>query len=74
MQLKNFQLSAVKSLFEAMEKPARDIYSKKPYGQRKDNYSYIFYAPVCAILLSYRVCMAHPRQGQFGGTEQGKDG
>ena len=25
MQLKNFQLSAVKSLFEAMDKPTRDI-------------------------------------------------
>lgn len=35
MQLKNFQLSAVKSLFEAMEKPARDIILKSPTGSGK---------------------------------------
>lgn len=35
MQLKNFQLSAVKSLFEAMDKPARDIILKSPTGSGK---------------------------------------
>jgi type III restriction enzyme len=35
VQLKNFQLSAVKSLFEAMEKPARDIILKSPTGSGK---------------------------------------
>lgn len=35
MQLKNFQLNAVKSLFEAMEKPARDIILKSPTGSGK---------------------------------------
>ncbi len=35
MQLKNFQLSAVKSLFEAMDTPARDIILKSPTGSGK---------------------------------------
>lgn len=35
MQLKNFQLSAVKSLFEAMDKPSRDIILKSPTGSGK---------------------------------------
>lgn len=35
MELKNFQLNAVKSLFEAMEKPARDIILKSPTGSGK---------------------------------------
>ena len=35
MQLKNFQLSAVKSLFEAMDKPTRDIILKSPTGSGK---------------------------------------
>lgn len=35
MQLKNFQLNAVKSLFEAMDKPARDIILKSPTGSGK---------------------------------------
>ena len=35
MQLKNFQLSAVKSLFEAMDNPARDIILKSPTGSGK---------------------------------------
>lgn len=35
MQLKKFQLSAVKSLFEAMDKPARDIILKSPTGSGK---------------------------------------
>lgn len=35
MQLKNFQLLAVKSLFEAMDKPARDIILKSPTGSGK---------------------------------------
>ena len=35
MQLKNFQLSAVKSLFEAMDKPVRDIILKSPTGSGK---------------------------------------
>lgn len=35
MQLKEFQLTAVKSLFEAMEKPARDIILKSPTGSGK---------------------------------------
>ena len=30
MELKEFQLAAVKSLFEAMDKPARDIISFTP--------------------------------------------
>lgn len=35
MQLKNFQLDAVKSLFEAMETPTRDIILKSPTGSGK---------------------------------------
>lgn len=35
MELKNFQLSAVKSLFEAMDKPVRDIILKSPTGSGK---------------------------------------
>ena len=35
MELKEFQLEAVKSLFEAMEKPARDIILKSPTGSGK---------------------------------------
>jgi type III restriction enzyme len=35
MQLKKFQLLAVKSLFEAMDKPARDIILKSPTGSGK---------------------------------------
>lgn len=35
MELKNFQLKAVKSLFEAMEKPERDIVLKSPTGSGK---------------------------------------
>lgn len=35
MQLKNFQLLAVKSLFEAMDKPVRDIVLKSPTGSGK---------------------------------------
>ncbi len=35
MELKNFQQKAVKSLFEAMEKPARDIILKSPTGSGK---------------------------------------
>ncbi|MBQ9532250.1 MAG: DEAD/DEAH box helicase family protein [Eubacterium sp.] len=35
MQLKEFQLNAVKELFEAMEKPSRDIILKSPTGSGK---------------------------------------
>lgn len=35
MKLKEFQLKAVKSLFDAMEKPARDIILKSPTGSGK---------------------------------------
>lgn len=35
MQLKNFQLSALKSLFEAMDKPTGDIILKSPTGSGK---------------------------------------
>lgn len=35
MELKEFQLKAVKSLFEAMEKPTRDIILKSPTGSGK---------------------------------------
>jgi type III restriction enzyme len=35
VQLKNFQLSAVKSLFDAMDKPARNIILKSPTGSGK---------------------------------------
>lgn len=35
MELKEFQLAAVKSLFEAMDKPARDIILKSPTGSGK---------------------------------------
>ena len=35
MTLKEFQLTAVKSLFEAMEKPVRDIILKSPTGSGK---------------------------------------
>lgn len=35
MNLKNFQLDAVKSLFEAMETPTRDIILKSPTGSGK---------------------------------------
>lgn len=35
MQLKEFQLEAVKKLFEAMETPARDIILKSPTGSGK---------------------------------------
>lgn len=35
MELKDFQLNAVKSLFEAMETPARDIILKSPTGSGK---------------------------------------
>ena len=32
MELKEFQLNAVKSLFEAMDKPVRDIILQSPTG------------------------------------------
>ena len=35
MELKEFQLNAVKSLFEAMDKPARDVILKSPTGSGK---------------------------------------
>ena len=35
MQLKKYQLSAVKSLFEAIDKPVRDIILKSPTGSGK---------------------------------------
>lgn len=35
MELKEFQLNAVKSLFEAMETPSRDIILKSPTGSGK---------------------------------------
>ncbi len=35
MELKEFQLTAVRSLFEAMDKPARDIILKSPTGSGK---------------------------------------
>ena len=35
MELKEFQLQAVKSLFEAMEKPCREIILKSPTGSGK---------------------------------------
>ena len=35
MKLKEFQLEAVKKLFEAMETPARDIILKSPTGSGK---------------------------------------
>lgn len=35
MKLKNFQLNAVKSLFEAMDKPVQDIILKSPTGSGK---------------------------------------
>ena len=35
MELKEFQLQAVKSLFEAMDKPTRDIVLKSPTGSGK---------------------------------------
>lgn len=35
MELKEFQLNAVKKLFEAMETPARDIILKSPTGSGK---------------------------------------
>ena len=35
MKLKEFQLQAVKSLFEAMDKPTRDIVIKSPTGSGK---------------------------------------
>ena len=35
MELKEFQLQAVKSLFEAMEKPSRDVVLKSPTGSGK---------------------------------------
>ena len=35
MELKEFQLNAVKSLFEAMDKPVRDIILKSPTGSGK---------------------------------------
>ena len=35
MELKEFQLSAVKALFEAMDKPVRDIILKSPTGSGK---------------------------------------
>ena len=35
MELKEFQLAAVKALFEAMDKPARDIILKSPTGSGK---------------------------------------
>ena len=35
MQLKEFQLKAVKDLFEAMDSPAQDIILKSPTGSGK---------------------------------------
>lgn len=35
MELKQFQLNAVKSLFQAMEKPVQDIILKSPTGSGK---------------------------------------
>ncbi len=35
MELKNFQLAAVNSLFDAMDSPARDIILKSPTGSGK---------------------------------------
>ncbi len=74
MQLKNFQLSAVKSLFEAMDKPARDIILKSPTGSGK---TIILTHFMHQYVQSYRNTVfvwLTPRQGQFRGTEQGKDG
>lgn len=39
MELKEFQLNAVKSLFEAMDKPVRDIILKSPTGSGKQSSS-----------------------------------
>lgn len=39
MELKEFQLNAVKSLFEAMDKPVRDIILKSPTGKESDEKS-----------------------------------
>ena len=44
MELKEFQLQAVKSLFEAMGKPSRDIVLKSPTGS-----GYADFGVICKI-------------------------
>lgn len=74
MQLKNFQLSAVKLLFEAMDKPTRDIILKSPTGSGKTIIlTYFMHQYVQSYRNTVFVWLT-PRQGQFGGAEQGKDG
>lgn len=61
MELKEFQLNAVKKLFEAMETPARGYYSQESYRQRKDHYSDLLYAPIHTVFPENRLCMAYAR-------------
>ena len=57
MELKEFQLNAVKSLFEAMDKPVRDIILKSPTGSGKTIILTYF-------MHQYGVRLAHSRQRQ----------
>lgn len=57
MELKEFQLNAVKSLFEAMDKPVRDIILKSPTGSGK------------TIILTYfmhQYIQSYPKRCSFG--------
>lgn len=64
MELKEFQLNAVKSLFEAMDKPVRDIILKSPTGSGKNNHPHLLYAPIHTVLPENGVRLAHSRQRQ----------
>ena len=55
MELKEFQLNAVKSLFEAMAKPDR---------KRKNHHPHLLYAPIHTVFPENGVCLAHSRQRQ----------
>lgn len=60
MELKEFQLKAVKSLFEAMDKPARDIILKSPTGSGK---TIILLPILCtniySLFLRWYLCGSH---------------
>lgn len=71
MELKQFQLNAVKSLFQAMEKPVQDIILKSPTGSGKTIILTYFDVAIYPECTENCFCVAHSRQGQFGRTKQG---
>lgn len=63
MELKEFQLNAVKSLFEAMDKPVRDIILKSPTGSGKQSSSLTLCTNTYSLTRN-GVRLAHSRQRQ----------